>query len=90
MVALPRAALGDAGRLALGTGGCRGRRPGPARAAPSGRRRAVDRQDDATVAPNVVDVFVGYLRRTLEAACEPRVIRTVTGVGFVLEDPAAA
>ncbi|WP_349239747.1 response regulator transcription factor [Patulibacter sp. SYSU D01012] len=38
---------------------------------------------------NVVDVFVGYLRRKLEADGEPRVIRTVTGVGFVLEDPAA-
>ena len=30
---------------------------------------------------NVVDVFVGYLRRKLG---EPRVIQTVRGVGFVL------
>lgn len=33
---------------------------------------------------NVADVFVGYLRRKLEAAGEPRVIQTVRGVGFVL------
>lgn len=33
---------------------------------------------------NVVDVFVGYLRRKLEAGGEPRVLHTVRGVGFVL------
>jgi DNA-binding response OmpR family regulator len=33
---------------------------------------------------NVADVFVGYLRRKLEADGEPRVIHTVRGVGFVL------
>ena len=33
---------------------------------------------------NVVDVFVSYLRRKLEAAGEPRVLHTVRGVGFVL------
>jgi len=33
---------------------------------------------------NVVDVFVGYLRKKLEAAGEPRMLRTVRGVGFVL------
>lgn len=33
---------------------------------------------------NVVDVFVGYLRKKLESAGEPRVLRTVRGVGFVL------
>ena len=33
---------------------------------------------------NVVDVFVGYLRRKLEAAKEPRILQTVRGVGFVL------
>jgi DNA-binding response OmpR family regulator len=36
------------------------------------------------VETNVVDVFVGYLRRKLEAGGEPRVINTVRGVGFVL------
>jgi DNA-binding response OmpR family regulator len=33
---------------------------------------------------NVVDVFVGYLRRKLEAGGEARVLHTVRGVGFVL------
>ncbi len=33
---------------------------------------------------NVTDVFVGYLRRKLEAAGEPRVLHTVRGIGFVL------
>jgi DNA-binding response OmpR family regulator len=33
---------------------------------------------------NVVDVFVGYLRRKLEASGEPRILHTVRGVGFVL------
>lgn len=33
---------------------------------------------------NVVDVFVGYLRRKFEAVAGRRVIETVRGVGFVL------
>ncbi len=33
---------------------------------------------------NVADVFVGYLRRKLEAEGESRVLHTVRGVGFVL------
>jgi len=33
---------------------------------------------------NVVDVFVGYLRRKLEAGGGERIIHTVRGVGFVL------
>jgi DNA-binding response OmpR family regulator len=33
---------------------------------------------------NVADVFVGYLRRKLEAGAEPRVLHTVRGVGFIL------
>jgi len=33
---------------------------------------------------NVVDVFIGYLRKKLEAAGESRVLHTVRGVGFVL------
>jgi DNA-binding response OmpR family regulator len=33
---------------------------------------------------NVVDVFVGYLRRKLETGGRPRVLHTVRGVGFVL------
>jgi two-component system response regulator PrrA len=33
---------------------------------------------------NVVDVFIGYLRRKLEAGAEPRLLHTIRGVGFVL------
>jgi DNA-binding response OmpR family regulator len=35
--------------------------------------------------PNVVDVYVGYLRRKLERQSDPALIHTVRGVGFVLE-----
>ena len=35
--------------------------------------------------PNVVDVYVGYLRRKLEQPSGRRLIRTVRGMGFVLE-----
>jgi two-component system, OmpR family, response regulator len=35
--------------------------------------------------PNVVDVYVGYLRRKLERPSGRRLIRTVRGVGFLLE-----
>ncbi|MDO3649598.1 response regulator transcription factor [Nocardia mangyaensis] len=35
---------------------------------------------------NVVDVFVSYLRRKLEAEGVARVVHTVRGVGFVLRD----
>jgi DNA-binding response OmpR family regulator len=37
------------------------------------------------VETNVVDVFVGYLRRKLEAAGEPRMLHTVRGVGWRLK-----
>ncbi|MEU3472890.1 response regulator transcription factor [Rhodococcus sp. NPDC006774] len=37
---------------------------------------------------NVVDVFVGYLRRKLEADGSPRILHTVRGVGFVVRDTA--
>ncbi|WP_024805435.1 response regulator transcription factor [Nocardia sp. BMG51109] len=33
---------------------------------------------------NVVDVFVGYLRRKLESTGEARIIHTVRGIGYVL------
>ncbi|MGH8929722.1 MAG: response regulator transcription factor [Egibacteraceae bacterium] len=39
---------------------------------------------DFAVDGNVVDVFVGYLRRKLEAGGQPRLLHTVRGVGFVL------
>ena len=39
---------------------------------------------DFEVEGNVVDVFIGYLRRKLESGGESRMIHTVRGVGFVL------
>ena len=36
---------------------------------------------------NVVDVFVGYLRRKLETEGTPRLLHTIRGVGFVLRAP---
>ena len=39
---------------------------------------------DFEVDTNVVDVFVGYLRRKLAAVGTPDLIATVRGVGFVL------
>ena len=36
---------------------------------------------------NSLDVYVGYLRRKLEAGGEPRVLQTVRGVGYVLREP---
>ncbi len=38
----------------------------------------------SSVETNSVDVYVGYLRRKLEEAGEPRLIHTVRGVGYVL------
>jgi two-component system response regulator PrrA len=42
---------------------------------------------DFAVDTNVVDVFIGYLRRKLEADGTPRMVHTVRGVGFVLRPP---
>jgi two-component system OmpR family response regulator len=36
---------------------------------------------------NVIDVYVGYLRRKLEQPTGRRLIRTIRGVGFLLESP---
>jgi two-component system, OmpR family, response regulator len=41
--------------------------------------------DAVDVSPNVVDVYVGYLRRKLERPVDRRLIRTVRGMGFLLE-----
>ena len=35
---------------------------------------------------NSLNVYIGYLRRKIEAAGEPRLIHTVRGVGYVLRD----
>jgi two-component system response regulator MprA len=36
---------------------------------------------------NSLEVYVGYLRRKLEADGEPRLLQTVRGVGYVLREP---
>jgi two-component system OmpR family response regulator len=40
--------------------------------------------EDPDVSPNVVDVYIGYLRKKLERPRGPRLIRTVRGKGFLL------
>jgi two-component system OmpR family response regulator len=42
-----------------------------------------DEHEDAS--PNLADVYVGYLRKKLERPAGPRLIRTVRGIGFLLE-----
>jgi DNA-binding response OmpR family regulator len=37
---------------------------------------------------NIVDVYVGYLRRKIDAAGEPRLLHTVRGAGYVLRSEA--
>ena len=39
---------------------------------------------DFEVNTNVVDVFIGYLRKKMESNGRPRMINTVRGVGFIL------
>ena len=41
--------------------------------------------EDYEGSPNVVDVYIGYVRRKLERDGVPPLIRTVRGSGFVLE-----
>jgi two-component system, OmpR family, response regulator MprA len=41
---------------------------------------------DASLSSNSLDVFVGHLRRKLEAGGEHRLIHTVRGVGFTLRE----
>ncbi len=41
---------------------------------------------DLNYASNSLEVYIGYLRKKTEAAGEPRLIRTVRGVGYVLRE----
>ncbi len=43
---------------------------------------------DSEATSNVVDVYVGYLRKKLDTPGKPSLIRTVRGRGYVLEAPA--
>ena len=47
-------------------------------------------EDDAGANSNVVDVYVGYLRRKLERGGRARLIHTRRGQGYVLQAPAGA
>ena len=44
-------------------------------------------REHSDVDPNVVDVYIGYLRRKLDAHGGTRLIHTVRGVGFTLREP---
>lgn len=46
--------------------------------------------DDFFGDSNVLEVFVGNLRRALESSNEPRLIQTVRGVGYVLREPSGS
>lgn len=50
------------------------------------RRRLIERVwgYDFEGEANVLEVYIGYLRRKLEAQGEPRVIQTIRGTGYVL------
>jgi DNA-binding response OmpR family regulator len=52
------------------------------------RREILDEvwDEDYDGSPNIVDVYVGYLRRKLERPFDRTLIRTVRGVGFVLTE----
>ena len=39
---------------------------------------------------NVIDVYVNYLRKKIDAAFEPKLLQTVRGVGYVLKEPDAS
>ena len=36
--------------------------------------------------PNIVEVYVGYLRRKIDVSSEPSIIHTVRGVGYRFRD----
>jgi DNA-binding response OmpR family regulator len=43
-------------------------------------------QDDPGVTPNAVEVYVGYLRKKVDAPGESKLIHTIRGVGYVLRE----
>ena len=43
--------------------------------------------DEAAASRNVVEVYVGYLRRKLDAAGGEDVVRTVRGHGYLVASP---
>ena len=57
----------------------------PGRPVSRDRLRTAVWREDPDVSLNAVDVYIGYLRRKLEAPDGPRLIRTVRGRGFMLD-----
>lgn len=45
---------------------------------------------DAAMTSNALDVYIGYVRRKIEAAGEPRILHTVRGVGYTLREETRA
>jgi two-component system response regulator MprA len=41
---------------------------------------------DVATTSNLLNVYIGYLRRKTEAGGEPRLIHTVRGIGYVLRN----
>jgi two-component system response regulator MprA len=41
---------------------------------------------DVATTSNLLNVYIGYLRRKTEAGGEPRLIHTVRGVGYALRN----
>ena len=52
------------------------------------RTRIIERiwSENPDVDPNVLDVYIGYLRRKLDRPGQPRLIQTVRGVGYTLRE----
>ena len=48
--------------------------------------RVWDQGFGAAATTNVVDVYVGYLRKKVDTSGEPRLIKTVRGVGYALRE----
>jgi heavy metal response regulator len=44
---------------------------------------------DADTFTNVIDVYVNYLRKKIDADFEPKLLQTVRGAGYVLKEPDA-
>ena len=44
-------------------------------------------EQDFAVETNVVDVYIGYLRKKVDALGESQLIQTVRGVGYALRKP---
>src|SRR5437667_71250 len=49
------------------------------------RDRVADKVADFDSESNVIDVYVGYLRRKIDASGERRLLHTVRGAGYVLK-----